>query len=149
MKSLANPGDLDELVRRLGGLAPATPRRRGTLTPHEMLCHLADASASILGRPGGTAGRPRLLVKWLALYTPLPWPRGLGTPASVDPRKGGSRPDGFERDRERAVAGLRGLAAAGDGALPAGHRRFGAMATRDWHRWGWRHTDHHLRQFGL
>ncbi|HUF36155.1 MAG TPA: hypothetical protein VMN37_09405 [Gemmatimonadales bacterium] len=149
MKSLANSRDLDRLVHRLGGLGPSTPRRWGTLPPHEMLCHLADASASILDRPGGTAGRPRRLTKWLALYTALPWPRGLRTPASVDPRQGGSRPDSFDRDRERAVAGLRGLAVAGDGALPAGHGRFGAMGARDWHRWGWRHTDHHLRQFGL
>jgi hypothetical protein len=33
--------------------------------------------------------------------------------------------------------------------LPAGHGRFGTMTTRDWHRWAYRHTDHHLRQFGL
>jgi hypothetical protein len=30
-----------------------------------------------------------------------------------------------------------------------GLTHFGAMLPKDWQRWGYRHTDHHLRQFGL
>jgi hypothetical protein len=67
----------------------------------------------------------------------------------VDPRRDGSRPAAFELDRERAVAGLRALASATAEVLPASHGHFGAMHRRDWQRWGYRHTDHHLRQFGL
>jgi len=140
---------LDALERRLQALTPSTPRRWGTLTAHEMLCHLADASASILGRPGGAAGRSRPWRRWLALYTALPWPHGMKTPAHVDPRQAGTRPGIFEPDRARAIAGLRALASATPAALPAAHGRFGAMRQRDWQRWGYRHTDHHLRQFGL
>jgi hypothetical protein len=29
------------------------------------------------------------------------------------------------------------------------HGAFGPMTPADWHRWAYRHTDHHLRQFGL
>lgn len=149
MKSLTDPRVLDALIRRLEALSPATHRRWGTLSPHEMLCHLSDAAESVLSRPGGPAGPARRWRKWLGLYTALPWPHGLKTPASVDPRKGGSRPDLFERDRARAIAGLRALSAASLEAFPAAHGNFGAMRAADWHRWGYRHTDHHLRQFGL
>jgi hypothetical protein len=149
VRLIADPRVLEGLVRRLEALTPSTPRRWGTLTAHEMLCHLADASASVLGRPGGAAAPNRRWRKWLALYTALPWPHDIKTPASVDPRRGGSRPGVFQQDRERAIAGLRALAAAPPTALPGSHGHFGGMKPRDWQRWGYRHTDHHLRQFGL
>ena len=28
------------------------------------------------------------------------------------------------------------------------HAMFGTMSPEDWMRWGYLHTDHHLRQFG-
>jgi hypothetical protein len=119
------------------------------MTPAEMLCHLGDATESVLGRPGGTPGPSRRIRKWFALYSPLPWPHGLRTPRSVDPRRDGTKPAEFESDRDRAIAGLRALAAAPVSAFPAAHGIFGAMTARDWHCWAYRHTDHHLRQFGL
>ena len=39
-------------------------------------------------------------------------------------------------------------AATGDSLEPA-HGLLGSMSTRDWQRWAYRHTDYHLRQFGL
>ncbi len=147
MKTVADARVVADLERRLSGLTPATPRRWGTLTAHEMLCHLAAASTSVLGRPGGSTAPPRRLRKWLGLYTTIPWPHDLKTPPNVDQRIGGTPPDVFERDRERAVAGLRALGAAR--AFPTTHGQFGGMTPRDWQRWGYRHADHHLRQFGL
>jgi hypothetical protein len=51
VKTVADPRVVDGLARRLERLTPATPRRWGTLSAHEMLCHLADASASVLAGP--------------------------------------------------------------------------------------------------
>jgi len=149
MKTVAEPAVLAQLIHRLTALTPASARRWGTLSAHEMLCHLGDAAASVLGRPGGPPAPKRRLRKWLALYTSLPWPHGLRTPRSVDPRLDGSRPGEFEADRARAIQGLQALASAAPDALPRGHGRFGHMVPRDWHRWAYRHIDHHLRQFGL
>jgi len=148
-RSVADPAALARLEARLRALRPDAVRRWGTMEPGEMLCHLGDASASVLGRPGGTAGPRRPLLRWLALATPLPWPRGRPTLAKVDPRRDGTRPTDFEADRRRAIEGLRAVAAAAPEALPAGHFVFGAMRAVDWWRWAYRHTDHHLRQFGL
>jgi hypothetical protein len=120
------------------------------MTAGEMVCHLSDCSASILGR--SSSSRPvkhRPILKWLALYTAVPWTRGRKTPASVDPRRGGTRPGDFETDRRRAVEGLRTFAAAADAAFPHSHAVFGTMTPRDWQHWACRHTDHHLKQFGL
>ena len=147
--TIADPVALRSLERRLQALKPDTARRWGTLTPGEMLCHLGDAVASVLSRPGGEPGRERRLVKWLALRSPFPWPRGAQTLPHVDPRRGGTKPTAFGSDRRRAIRGLRVLAETPPAALPAAHGRFGAMRPEDWGYWAYRHTDHHLRQFGL
>lgn len=152
MTTIADPEVLASLLARLGRLTPGAPRRWGTLTPAEMLCHLGDASDSVLGRrvpPGSPpSGAPRPVLKWVALYLPIPWPRGVETRPGVNPRREGTRPGDFGRDRGRVVAGLTALAAA-DRELQAFHFLFGPMSPRDWHRWAYRHVDHHLRQFGL
>lgn len=153
MKTIAAPGVVAALAARLAALRPDTPRRWGTLTAGEMLCHLADAGASVLGqrpRSGPSApAAPRPFVKWVALYTAMPWPKDLKTRPSVDPRAGGTRPGDFEEDRRRVIAGLTQLAEAPAAALPPTHLHFGPMSRRDWQRWTYRHVDHHLRQFGL
>ena len=42
MKTVADPTVLRSLTERLTRLRPESQRRWGTLTPHEMLCHLGD-----------------------------------------------------------------------------------------------------------
>lgn len=153
MRSIRDDRTLSSLVARLNRLDPDTPPRWGTLTAGEMLCHLGDAHESVLGArdSGGptASGRSRPLFKWLALYAPIAWPKGVKTLPGVDPRVDGTRPVDFERDRERAIASLKRLAAAGPSDLTPRHFLFGAMSARDWHRWAYRHVEHHLRQFGL
>jgi hypothetical protein len=149
MGCVADPESLQGLETRLMGLRPDSQWRWGSLTPAEVLCHLGDACASVLSRPGGAPGPRRALRKWIALRSPLPWPRGARTPDGVNPRAGGTRPTDFESDRRRAIEGLRAVADASAEALPAAHFLFGAMSAEDWKLWAHRHTDHHLRQFGL
>jgi hypothetical protein len=153
VNTIANEASLSRLLARMARLTPATPRRWGTLTPAEMLCHLGDSGESVLGvrvPPGPKAsGRPNRLVKWLAVYSPMPWPKGVETRPGVNPHKEGTRPGVFEQDRTRVVEALRALARAPEGSLSPAHFRFGPMALRDWQCWAYRHVDHHLRQFGL
>jgi len=147
-QTIANPAQLTRLIERLGALHPDTPREWGTLNPGEMLCHLSDASASVMVRDSSDSS-PHRFLKWLALSAPIAWPRGLETPPGVDPKADGTRPGDFEADRRRAIAGLQALAEASASDLATSHSAFGPMTARDWHRWAYRHTDHHLRQFGL
>lgn len=149
MKSVADRGVMDELEARLAALRPDAKRRWGVLAPGEVLCHVADACASVLARPGGAPGRRRRVLKWVALRTAFPWPRNRPTLARIDPRRDGTKPTDFEADRRRAIEGLRAVAAAPPEALPASHFVFGAMTAEDWRCWAYRHADHHLRQFGV
>ena len=148
MPTVADPGTLASLVARLGRLTPETQRRWGTMSAGEMLCHLGDANAGVLDpEVGRRPRRRRPVVKWLALVSPLHWPHGLVTPKVVDPKAGGTRPGPFDRDRVRAIDSLNAISEAT--TMSPTHSVFGPMSVRDWQRWAWKHTDHHLRQFGL
>jgi hypothetical protein len=149
-RSLTVPANVDELVQRIGRLQPASMRLWGTLTPHEMLCHLNDSFAAVLGEREVSAADTwfsRTLVKWIALHTSLPWPSGVPTRPEVDPKQLGTKPDEFERDRAAVVTTIRRF------VLPATvcsrHPAFGTMSRNEWLLWGYAHVDHHLRQFGL
>jgi hypothetical protein len=66
----------------------------------------------------------------------------------VDAKRGGTRPGDFVKDLERLLE-VRERFAAGLPALNgAPHPIFGPMTSALWGRWGYRHEDHHLRQFG-
>jgi hypothetical protein len=152
MKTVADPEVLQSLEKRLRALQPDSRRRWGTLMPHEMLCHLGDAAGMVLGtrprkRPLQVRRRP--VVKLVGLWSPLPWPHGVRTNPMHDPRAEGTRPSDFGRDLARAIEGIRGIAAGARNGLEPAHGLFGAMSLRDWQRWAYRHTDYHLRQFGL
>lgn len=152
MKTVGDPVVLQSLVARLRALQPESPRRWGSLTPHEMLCHLGDATDMVLRtRPRKEALSPRArpFVKALGLWSPLRWPHGWRTNPMHDPKAGGTRPSVFVQDLVRAVAGLEGLASAKPETLEPVHGFFGTMSIGDWQRWAYKHSDHHLRQFGL
>lgn len=150
-RTVADPVVLRDLTTRLSRLTPDTPRRWGTLTAHEMLCHLGDATAMVLrDRPRVVPvdGRRRPLRQGLGLWSPLRWPHGLRTSPHHDPHTLGSRPTDFGADLARAIDGLHRLGAARpDTPLEPAHGFFGSMSVRDWQRWAWKHTEHHLRQF--
>lgn len=150
MKTVADAAVLRGLVERLRALGSQSQRRWGTLTPHEMLCHLGDAAEMVLRirpRVKAVPMRRRPLVKAVFLWSPVRFPHGVPTNPMHDPRADGTQPSEFARDLARAVAALEGIASSRGGLEPA-HGIFGTMTVSDWQRWAWKHTDHHLRQFG-
>jgi hypothetical protein len=120
------------------------------MSAHEMLCHLADSFLGVMGeRPITPADtwKNRTIIKYIALHTSLPWPKSTPTRPEVDQTIGGTRPAEFTRDRDRAIALLRRFVAAD--ARYVNHPLFGPLTREEWLIWGYRHTDHHLRQFAL
>jgi len=148
MKTIADAGELATLTRRLETVTPTQPRVWGTISPHQMLVHIADASEAVLKRRPFTvtSRRSSPLFKWVALSLPLPWPRNIKSGAEPAARVVSAAE--FPADRDRAVSTLRELAAATGGGLADEHPIFGPMSPAEWHRWAYVHTDHHLRQFG-
>ena len=75
------------------------------------------------------------------------WPKGVPTIPEMDQRRGGGTlPADFTRDRTTLLDKLDQFAS-GMGPWPP-HPIFGALSQDEWMRWGYLHTDHHLRQFG-
>lgn len=152
MKTVANPLVLSGLVGRLEAVGPESTRRWGSLTAHEMLCHLGDATAMVLGtrpRKDTPPVRTRRLLKCVGLWSPVRWPHGWAANPAHDPKAGGTKPTDFAADLARAIEGLQGVASASAAQLTPLHGFFGRMSPRDWQRWAYKHTDHHLRQFGV
>jgi hypothetical protein len=149
-RSLGDAANVDELVRRIATLTADRPRQWGTMTPHQMVCHLADAFLTALGERAASSKATllsRTVVKWIALHTKLPWPHGVPTMPEVDQKIGGTKPVEFERDRQKVVDLLHRFVR--PDTLYGRHPGFGAMTRDEWLLWGYGHVDHHLRQFGV
>jgi hypothetical protein len=116
-----------------------------------MVCHLTDAGHMVLGEKPVTEATSlleRTIVKWLCLYLPLPWPAGILTRPELDQEQGGTRPVDFAADVKRLEALLEMIPTQSGRFDGRSHPIFGRMSSAAWLRWGYLHTDHHLRQFG-
>jgi uncharacterized protein DUF1569 len=151
VKTLARPRDRAEILARLKRVRPESVRRWGRMSAHQMVCHLSDALRMGMGdKPvsDATGLLQRTLVKWVAVWAPLPWPAGILTRPEIDQELAGTRPVDFAADLARLEALLAMVTAQTRTFEWGRHPIFGPMSTRAWLRWGYRHIDHHLRQFG-
>ena len=151
MKTLARARDKAEILERLRRVRPDSVRRWGRMSAHQMVCHLSDAFRMALGqKPVSPASSvlQRTIVKWIALYLPLPWPPGIPTRPEIDQALGGTRPDDFAADVARLQALLELVTAQTRSFDWQSHPTFGRLSDAVWLRWGYLHMDHHLRQFG-
>ncbi len=152
MKTFESAGVLISALDRLGVITPKSPRQWGRMTAHQMICHLSDSFDVPMG--GMTVSMidgllQRTVMKFGALYVPLRWPHGASTRPEIDQQAGGgTKPGDFEADRARLHAAMLRFAAAKPDFDWRPHPFFGAMSRWQWMRWGYLHTDHHLRQFG-
>ena len=116
-----------------------------------MVCHLSDSFLAVMGEKyvsPATGVLQRSVVKWVALYAPFPWPKGVPTRPEMDQLIGGSAPIEFERDRKVLVTLMERFSNPQRDFDWNAHPIFGLMPDPEWLRWGYLHTDHHLRQFG-
>ena len=150
MRTLARPGDLDDLLCRLETVRPDSPARWGRMSARQMICHLGDAMLVAADQKTVTpVSDPlkRTIVKWIALYAPLRWPAGIRTVTEIDQETGGTKPQDFVDDVRELETRLRRFAEDQQAMCPT-HPIFGPMSRKAWLRWAYLHTDHHLRQFG-
>ncbi|MBZ5611968.1 MAG: DUF1569 domain-containing protein [Acidobacteriia bacterium] len=149
MSTLADPKARTSCSDRLSRLDPNTRPKWGRMTAHQMVCHLDD---SFLVATGDKYASPasnfltKTVTKWVALRTAFPWPHGVKTRPEIEQGSGGTAPSDWERDCARLRQSILDFAAR---TTFAAHPIFGEMSQRDWLVWGYRHVDHHLRQFGV
>ena len=97
-KNLGNPGNREEIRSRLAGLTPQDARRWGLMSVHQMVCHLDDSYQLALGQKTAQPATnmvQKTLVKWVALRSPMRWPKGVPTRPEVGARKGRFTPGRF------------------------------------------------------
>lgn len=117
----------------------------------QMVCHLNDAFLCIMGEKQVSMDqnfKARLLMKWGALYLPLRWPPDFATRPELDQERGGTTPGEFDEDRQRLSDLVEKFAHRPRDFSFRPHPMFQQMSEWQWMRWGYLHTDHHLRQFG-
>lgn len=151
MKTLANATDKAEILRRLKTISPASERRWGRMSVQQMICHLSDSFLAVTGQrhvSPASSLLQRTLIKWIALYAPVPWPKGVPTRPEVDQEKGGTPPASFAADVTQLEM-LVELITTRKGCFEGqAHPIFGPLSDAAWLRWAYLHMDHHLRQFG-
>jgi hypothetical protein len=110
MKTLADPAVRESVVARIANLSCDSHRRWGRMTAHQMICHLADSFRGPLGERHISPVTNVLLspvIKWVALYGPFLWPKGMPTRPEVAQGIGGTPPTDFNRDRAELLMLLR------------------------------------------
>jgi hypothetical protein len=147
MKTLFQEETRAEVLRRIGGLTPGSARLWGRMNVGQMVAHCGDQLRLGLGDlgsspPAGPMRFPplrRLIIHW------LPWPKGK---AQAPPELFTTPPATLDGDREALRALIERFAHADSERPWPTHPKFGALSGKDWGVLGYRHLDHHLRQFG-
>lgn len=145
MPSLKDPAARAALVARLDRLSPDTKALWGRMSAPKMLAHMTDACRMAIGelpvRPKKIPLIGSFPFKQLVIYV-LPFPKNSPTAPEIVARA----PEAFEVEKA-SVKTL--IARLGGDVTYASHPIFGALTPAEWGTLGYKHFDHHLRQFGV
>jgi Protein of unknown function (DUF1569) len=120
------------------------------LSVGEMLCHCLDGNKMALGEIPPTDQSnffTRSIVKYLVVYV-VPIPKGAPAPPEINPHKKGTKPLDFEKERRLLINDINNFGNLSGEDFKGKHHIFGKLTHNQWGRLGYKHLDHHLRQFG-
>jgi hypothetical protein len=147
VKSVFDPAVREELRTRMARVRPDSPALWGKLNASRMLAHVNAELAMGLGELAVKPKRSPLanpLGRWLVIYG-MKWPQGAPSAPELFPEPSPAWEAGLARFGELLE---RMAARPPEGEWPR-HPALGAMRGRHWGDLGYRHADHHLRQFGV
>lgn len=146
-RALSNALARQALLDRLERLAPDASPLWGTMSALRMLTHLADWMSMAKGELK-TAPKARLLryppLKQLAIYW-LPFPKGVPTAPELVSRE----PSEWAIERAAVREHMRWFEDRDATLVWPEHPVFAKISGKAWCVLGYRHMDHHLRQFGI
>jgi hypothetical protein len=149
MQTLTNSTDLAAITQRLHAVQPEDHAVWGIMSAPEMICHLRGAFRMAMGDiPSAPVAvpMPRAMLKAIALWAPMPWQKNFQTVAALKRGTPAMQVRLFAADKAETLAELNRFCQPAQ--LRVDHALFGTMSAGEWMRWGFLHTDHHLRQFG-
>jgi hypothetical protein len=148
MKTLWREDVQRELASRIARLSPDAAPRWGRMSAQQMVCHLRLNMKMALGEQPVT-------IRWTPFRLPLvkqfliyyaPFPKNVPTAPELIVT---ATPNGWDADIRDLSALIVQCAACYRHAPWPDHPVFGAMSGNQWGVLVYRHTDHHLRQFGV
>lgn len=147
MKSIFDDVQRAALIERVQRVTTDARPRWGKMNVEQMLAHLVESMRMAAGE---VKPKPKnLLIRFpplwqLAVYW-IPWPKGSPTAPELLPAERRAIDDS-KRDLLRLIDDV---GARGDRTDWPQHPAFGNLGRKGWGVLGWRHLDHHLRQFGV
>jgi uncharacterized protein DUF1569 len=145
--SLLNDADRLAICQRIGSVTSASVPRWGQMDATAMLSHLRRSALMALAELPVACKSKRVFqvfpVKHLILHL-VPFPKGAPTAPELVGRDGVP----FDAIRSELLSLVERIGAGpreGDGPV---HPLFGRLTFREWGVATYKHTDHHLRQFG-
>ena len=150
MNSIRNEADRAKIIERMRKLNGDEVPLWGKMTVGQMMSHLVQAGELpfVESVPDRSNFMSRTFLKPLVLYV-LPMPKEVTTSSEMNQQENGRCPQEFEADKREAIEGINKV-----GTLPVGqeclsHPFFGKMSAKEWAVIAHKHTDHHLKQFGV
>lgn len=152
MKSLQDSAIREDIGQRLRRLSVDSARQWGKMTVSQTVCHLADSYLMAVGDhevADVSTLWTRTGLKWIVLYAPMSWPKGVRTFPELNQELGGTKPEAFAADVERLERALEAFLTAVKDGRCVDNPFMGKLSSWQLLRWGYLHADHHLRQFGV
>jgi hypothetical protein len=147
MGSILNEGDRAAIAGRVRSLSVSSTRQWGSMEVTGMLKHLRLSALMGLGDYSVPSANKRAFqmfpLKHLILYV-FPFPKGAPTAPALKPVDAAS----FEEERGGLLESLERLGTGARDGVGPDHPLFGRLSWREWGVVTYKHTDHHLKQFG-
>jgi len=146
MKNLWDKNAREEHSERISLLTPEVSPRWGKMTARMMMAHLVDALRMAMGDL--EVANKKLPIRFsplkqLIIYGP-PFPKNSPTAPELLLRQA----DDWDGECETLRKMMDEFAARPNRKLPL-HPAFGKLSRRSWGALGYKHIDHHLKQFGV
>lgn len=151
MSTLLDRKTAETIKGRIAALSPASQAKWGKMNVNQMMCHVTDGFLMSTGErplPDQSNFLGRTLIKFLVLNV-INMPKEVPTAAGLDQMREGTKPGEFDDNRRAMIDALDRLLSLPDDHVWAAHPKFGPLTGPQWGKLGFKHIDHHLRQFGV
>lgn len=147
MKSVFDSAARQEIINRVNTLTPATQAQWGKMTVAQMMAHCAISFLV----PAGEFTIKRTWVRFIGRFfkslatNDKPFQKNSPTAAEfiiTDERV-------FEAEKKKFIENFQKVSRGPEAIVNFEHGFFGYLTAEEWGKMIYKHTDHHLRQFGV
>ena len=148
MENLLSPNTAQRIVERIEALRPNAQPLWGKMNVAQMLAHCQVGFQTYFGEKKIKRSLIGVLFGGMVkkkMLTEKPWSHNLPTAKEfivADNRD-------FEREKSSLVQQIQRFVSSAKTVTPEVHPFFGKMSVEEWGRLAYKHTDHHLQQFGV